>query len=135
MKKHLPYYITTGLVALMTLGGASQYLTMQERIVVAFSNEMTNGLNAIGFPAWLIIPMGILKIFGVIALWAPMIPKWVREWAYAGLFFNFVLAIGAHVFNPINPNDSDWPGGAVALLLLCLSRFFLYKKEGGMGYS
>ncbi|MEO0336805.1 MAG: DoxX family protein [Pseudomonadota bacterium] len=132
MMKFKGYYITTGLVSLMALGGALQYLTMQERIVVAFSNEMTGGLNAIGFPAWLIIPMGIMKILGVIALWAPMIPKWLREWAYAGLFFNFLLAIGAHVFNPINPSDSDWPGATAALVLLCLSRFFLYKKEGRM---
>ena len=129
MKQHWPYYLTTILVSLMVLGGASQYLMMSERIVVAFSNEMSGGHNAIGFPSWLIIPMGILKVAGVVALWVPQVPNWLREWAYAGFFFNFLLAIGAHVFNPINPNDADWPGAFVALVLICLSRFFLYRKE------
>ena len=129
MKKHLPYYITTILISLMTIGGALQYLTMSERIVAAFSYEMAGEFNALGFPAWLIIPMGILKIMGVVAIWLPVIPKWLREWAYAGLFFNFLLAIGAHVFNPINPSDQEAPGAIVALILLCMSRFLLYKKE------
>ena len=129
--KNLPYYITTILVSLMTIGGATQYLMMEERIVVAFSNEMTGGHNALGFPSWLIIPMGILKVAGVLALWLPMIPKLLREWAYAGLFFNFLLAIGAHLFNPINPNDQDWYGGFIALVLISLSRFFLFRKEAG----
>lgn len=129
MIQHWPYYLTTVLVSLMALGGASQYLMMSERIVVAFSSEMSGGHNAIGFPGWLILPMGILKVLGVVALWVPVIPKWLREWAYAGFFFNFLLAIGAHVFNPINPNDSDWPGAFVALVLISLSRFFLYRKD------
>ncbi len=86
MRKHWPYYLTTGLVTLIALGGASQYLTMNDRIVAAFSYEMTGEHNAIGFPAWLIIPMGISKVMGAIALWAPFVPKWLREWAYAGFF-------------------------------------------------
>ena len=129
MKKYLPYYITTGLVSILSLGGAFQYFTMNERVVAAFSYEMTGELNALGFPAWLIYPMATLKLLGVIALWLPPIPKWLREWAYAGFFFNFLLAIGAHVFNPINPNDADAPAAIVALVLICLSRFFLFKKE------
>ncbi|MFK7826764.1 MAG: DoxX family protein [Oligoflexales bacterium] len=99
MKQHWPYYLTTVLVSIIALGGASQYLMMSENVVVAFSNEMTGELNAIGFPSWLIVPMGILKVLGVATLWVPLIPKWLREWAYSGFFFNFLLAIGAHVFS------------------------------------
>jgi drug/metabolite transporter superfamily protein YnfA len=128
MKKHLAYYISTGLLSLMMLGSVFMYLTMQPQVVHSFSSQLVEGYNALGFPSWLIVPMGILKLLGVIALWAP-IPKWLREWAYGGFFFNFLLAIGAHVFNQINPNDQDWPGGFIALVLLCVSRYTLFKKE------
>lgn len=123
------YYATTGLISLGILGGAMQYLTMNERIVAAFSYEMDGEFNAIGFPAWLIYPMAIAKILGIAALWAP-VPRWIREWAYAGLFFNLLLAVGAHAFNPINPEDQDAFAAAIMLVILCASRFFLYKKEG-----
>ena len=122
------YYATTSLIALGIIGGALQYLTMNERIVSAFSYEMNGDFNAIGFPAWLIYPMGIAKILGVVALWAP-VSRWIREWAYAGLFFNLLLAVGAHVFNPINPEDGDFLPAAFMLVILCASRFFMGKKE------
>lgn len=125
------YYITTGLISAAILGGASQYLTMSDEIVAAFSFEMNGELNAIGFPAWLIYPMAIAKILGIAALWAP-VPRWIREWAYAGLFFNLLLAVGAHAFNPINPADSGAMIPAVFILILAASRFFLYKKEGAL---
>ena len=126
---HIGYLLSTGLVSLMTTGGAFMYLSRNERIVTAFSSEMVDGMNALGFSGWLILPMGILKLLGVIAIAVPQIPRVLKEWAYAGLFFNFLFAIGAHVFNPINPNDVDhWPA-IVSLVLLVISRVLLAQKE------
>lgn len=125
------YYISTGVITFFLCAGAITYLSGSERIQVAFSNEMTDGYNAIGFPAWLIIPMAILKLAGAFALWVPIVPKWLREWAYAGIFFNMLLAIGAHVYNPINPNDRD----LIAILpfvMVILSRITLFIKEGAL---
>ena len=127
-KLSLTYYFITALITIATIGGAIQYLTLNERIVAAFSYEMKNGYNAIGFPAWLILPMGIAKLLGALALWAP-IPKLIREWAYAGLFFNFILASGAHFFNAINPADSDTLPPLILSLLVISSRYLLFKKE------
>jgi hypothetical protein len=128
MKKNIAYKISTGLVSLMMLGSAFMYLSMNEKVIHAFSSELVGDFNAIGFPAWLIIPMGIAKLLGVIALWAP-VPKFLREWAYAGFFFNFSLAFGAHAFNPINPNDNEIAPALVALVLILVSRYTLCKKE------
>lgn len=125
------YYLSTGIVTLTLIIGAFLYLTHQPRIVHAFSNTMINGDNAIGFPAWLIIPMGIAKLLGAIALWIPF-KKWIREWAYAGAFFNFLLAVGAHIFNPINPNDSDFAGALIPLIFVIISRYTLFMREKSM---
>ncbi|MEO0508573.1 MAG: DoxX family protein [Verrucomicrobiota bacterium] len=122
------YFISTGILTFFLVFGGLVYLSGSERILVAFSNEMANGHNAIGFPGWLIIPMAIMKISGALALWLPLVPKWIREWAYAGIFFNMLLAIGAHVFNPINPNDTD----LIAILpfvMVIVSRATLFRKE------
>lgn len=125
------YQVSTGLISMMTFGGALLYLTRNERILAAFSYEMSGEFNAIGFPSWLILPMGILKILGVIGIAVPRIPLVVREWAYAGLFFNFLFAVGAHLYNPINPNDSDYTAAVVSLLLLTISRVMLSLKVEG----
>ena len=130
----LLYYISTGLITFFLVAGAFTYLSGSERIQVAFSNEMTDGYNAIGFPAWLIVPMAIMKLAGAFALWAPMVPKWLREWAYAGIFFNMFLAIGAHVFNPINPNDADLIA-IVPFVLTIISRATLFVKESAITTS
>ncbi len=102
MKKNLFYYLSTGGISIFMLMSSFMYLTRHEVIVHAFSSELVGDFNALGFPAWLIIPIGVAKLLGVIGLWAP-IPKVVREWIYAGFFLNFTLALGAHSFNPINP--------------------------------
>lgn len=125
------HWLSTGLISIMTFGGAMLYLTKNERILAAFSYEMTGEFNAIGFPSWLIFPMGILKILGVIGIAVPRIPSVVREWAYAGLFFNFLFALGAHLYNPINPNDSDHGAAVVSLVLLIISRVMLSLKATG----
>ncbi|MEM8867809.1 MAG: DoxX family protein [Verrucomicrobiota bacterium] len=131
---NIVYRISTVILTIFLVGGAFTYLSGSERIQVAFSNEMTDGYNAIGFPAWLIIPMAIMKLAGALAIWIPLVPKWLREWAYAGIFFNMFLAIGAHVFNPINPEDSD----LIAILpfvMVIVSRVTLAAKERSLTKS
>jgi len=49
----------------------------------------------VNYPTYIVIPLAILKILGVIiVLWRPN--KWLTEWAYAGFFFDLVLATAAH---------------------------------------
>ncbi|MEM7792684.1 MAG: DoxX family protein [Verrucomicrobiota bacterium] len=128
---NIVYYISTGILTFFLVSGALVYLAGTERILVAFSNEMSNGHNAIGFPGWLIVPMAIMKLCGAVALWVPIVPKWLREWAYAGIFFNLLLAIGAHVFNPINPEDTDLIA-ILPFIMVIVSRVTLFKKESNL---
>jgi len=50
----------------------------------------------LGYPASFGVLLGTWKVLGAIALVAPRHPL-VKEWAYAGLFFDFSGAIYAHL--------------------------------------
>jgi len=77
----------------------------------------------LGFPLWIIYPLAVLKIIGVATLWIKALPSLLREWAYAGMFFNVLLAFVAHVM----VSDGEQWGALVALILIVLSRFSLSK--------
>jgi hypothetical protein len=49
----------------------------------------------LGFPAYFATVLGIWKVLGAIALLAPGYPL-LKEWAYAGMFFDFSAAVAAH---------------------------------------
>lgn len=105
------FYILTGLLTLLVAGGASQYILNHEEVTVAF--------GMLQFPAFLIYPMAVAKISGLIAIWFIKSPK-LKEWAYAGFTFNFLLAIGAH----LNVGDGEAIGALIALVFLAGSYIF-----------
>jgi apolipoprotein N-acyltransferase len=70
----------------------------------------------LGYPPYLIYPLAIAKIFGVIAILTDK-SKTLKELAYAGFFFNFVLALSAH----IAVGDGQFAPAIVALILLLIS--------------
>ena len=113
------YWITTVLISLMMLMSSGMYLFNTEEIAKVFT--------ATGFPTWIIYPLAILKILAVVALLSNL-SRWLKEWAYAGLTFNFLLALGAHQ----SLNDGDQIGAIVALVLLWASYFFYSKLYGSL---
>jgi len=113
-KNLLIFRIVTGLLSALVLLGASQYF---------FNHDMVKGMfENLHFPVYLIYPMGIAKISGVIAIWFSTSNR-IKEWAYAGFVFNFLLAISAH----LNVADGEFMGGLIALILTIVSYFF-YRK-------
>lgn len=52
-------------------------------------------LLRLGFPAYFATILGIWKVLGAVVLLAPRYPL-LKEWAYAGMFFDFSAAIVAH---------------------------------------
>lgn len=49
----------------------------------------------LNYPSYIVIPLAIIKVIGVIMiLWRKS--NWLTEWAYAGFFFDLVLATAAH---------------------------------------
>ena len=70
------------------LYSASMYFTKTEMIVGFF--------KLFNYPTYIVIPLAVAKICGVIMiLWRKS--NWLTEWAYAGFFFDLVLATWAHI--------------------------------------
>ncbi len=108
------YWIATGLLCLMMLGSAGMYIFNHQAVSEIF--------KTLGFPVYIVYPLAVAKILGVIAILSKQ-SKMLKEWAYAGFFFDFLLAISAH----LNVGDGEFIPGTVALILLLVS-YFLDKK-------
>lgn len=48
-----------------------------------------------GYPGYLVYPLAIAKTLGLTAIWGNF-SRSIKEWAYAGFFFNTLLAVLAH---------------------------------------
>ena len=83
-----------------------------------FDDGRGSFFESFNHPSYIVYPLAILKILGVIMiLWRKS--DWLTEWAYAGFFFDVVLAFFAHYF----AND-DVNFTLIGLILILLSYFF-----------
>jgi hypothetical protein len=82
--------------------------------------ELVAGLyELLGFPIWLIYPLAGMKILGVTAVLTRLSPL-LKEWAYAGFFFDSLLAFTSHYIAA----DGQGAMAAIALLSVIASRYF-----------
>lgn len=98
MKKiNVLYWIFTGLFAAAMLFSSIGNITVDEASVQLIS-------DILHFPKYMIPFLGIAKLTGVIGILVPGLPRWIKEWSYAGLFFDLtgasyaiVSSVGFHV--------------------------------------
>ena len=110
------YYISTGLLTLLMLFSAGMYIfnhAMVETMFIGF-----------GYPTYIIYPLAGAKILGLFAIWNPKFTV-LKDWAYAGFFFDFVLAYFAHKMI----NDGDEVVAIIAIVLLTVSYIFRKRIE------
>lgn len=81
------YFAVTALASLALAGSGVANVTLQEPIV--------ESMKALGFPLYLPRILGTWKILAAVALLAPGFPR-LKEWAYAGVFFNLTGAAISH---------------------------------------
>lgn len=114
-KEKIIYWSATGLLsAFMLFTSIVFYIVNYDMMVQNF--------DALGFPAFLIYPMAIAKILGVLAIvFKPS--KILKDLAYAGFLLDFVFATGAH----LNAGDGQFFMPLFALLLLVIS--FIYDRK------
>ncbi|WP_323789049.1 DoxX family protein [Psychroserpens sp.] len=105
------FYTATTLLTLLMLFSVGMYFFKHEDVSVMFTS--------FGYPTYIIYPYAIAKLLGLIALWNPNF-KVLKEWAYAGFFFAFILAFFAHVMI----SDGEQAGALIALILLIISYIF-----------
>jgi len=104
------YWIATLWLALgMTSTGIVQLLRAGQEV-----DKMTQ----LGYPVYFLTLIGVWKILGVLAVLIPKFPL-LKEWAYAGFFFNMSGALFSHIASgsPL----SDLFGPSLLLLLTVIS--------------
>jgi hypothetical protein len=111
----ITHWVATALVCLLMAMSAGMYIFNHEEVRTTFDKEL-------GFPTWLIYPMAVAKIAAVIMLLSKF-NKALTEWAYAGLSFNILLAVGAHVSVG---DDQALP--AIIAFFLILTSYFTWKR-------
>src|SRR5690349_18643608 len=96
MKKiNIIYWTTTGLFAAFMLSSAIPNIMSTQEWEVIF--------DQLGYPLYMLPFLGVAKLLGVIGLLIPGFNR-IKEWAYAGLFFDLVgatySALAAFGFDP-----------------------------------
>jgi hypothetical protein len=81
------YWVTTGLLVFCMTGGIFELLGM---------HTTKDGLMRLGYPSYILPALGLGKILAILALLWPGLPR-LKEWAYAGIFFNMLGAVVSHV--------------------------------------
>lgn len=107
------YWVATIWLALgMTATGIVQLLHIEEE---------AESFKRLGYPAYLMTLLGILKVLGVITL---LIPKFtlMKEWAYSGFFFMMTGAIYSHI--AVGDPAGELFGPSLLLVLVMVSWYF-----------
>jgi len=92
--KRIGYWVTTGLVVFCMTGGIFELLGLKTTL---------DGIMKLGYPAYIIPALGLGKVLAILAILWPGLPR-LKEWAYAGIFFNMMGATVSHVAC----NDASW---------------------------
>jgi uncharacterized membrane protein len=98
MKKiNILYWIFTVLFALfMLFSGITNAMVTEDSVALI--------VDTLGYPKYTVAFLGVAKIVGSLGVLIPGIPRWLKEWAYAGLFFDLIGAtysmIAALGFDP-----------------------------------
>ncbi|MFZ9660778.1 MAG: DoxX family protein [Chitinophagaceae bacterium] len=66
-----------------------------EGVMPAFTSQTEmakEGIRHLGYPEYFGPSLAVAKVLGSIAIVIPQIPQRIKEWAYAGLTFDFLFA-------------------------------------------
>ena len=105
------YWVATGLLSAVMLMNV---------VVYVVQNQMTSDMFvSLGYPGYIVYPLAVAKLLGVIAILTRRSAV-LKEWAYAGFFFDLVLAAMAHLY----AQDGGFVAPIVMIILLLVSRIF-----------
>lgn len=82
------YWVGTLLLSIVMIFSAQMYFRNPEMVAGFFSG--------LGYPSYLVYPLATAKVLGLVAIWGNF-SRSLKEWAYAGFFFDIVLAFTAHM--------------------------------------
>ena len=113
IKQKYIYWVSTTILFGMLIVTGVLYFVYYDTLVMYFERY--------AYPTYLIYPLAVAKIVGALVILYNK-NRLLKELAYAGFFFNFILAFFAHYM--INEFD---PFPTISMLLLLIS-YFTGKK-------
>jgi hypothetical protein len=117
--KTVAYWLATGVAA-------TAYLAMGTADLLRIP-AMTAGLAHLGYPVYLATILGIWKLLGATTITVPGFPR-LKEWAYAGMFFNLTGAALSHAATGDPSGEILVPLGLLAFVLISMA---LRSARGG----
>lgn len=120
MKKDtIIYYGATGLLTGLAVLSAGMYF---------FNHEMTTeAFIRFGYPTYIIYPLGVAKLLALLAIWTKK-SVFLKNLAYAGFFFNGILALFAHIM--VGDPFSGYVHGLAFLVFVTTSYIYDQKLFG-----
>jgi hypothetical protein len=107
------YWVFTAWLALgMTSTGIVQLIKTPEEIDL---------MTRLGYPVYFLTIIGVWKLLAAVAILVPKFPL-VKEWAYAGMFFNMSGALVSHIIVGTPPVEFLPP--ILMLTLIFMSWYF-----------
>jgi hypothetical protein len=92
--KTIAYWATTGVLVFCMTGGIFELLGVKMTV---------DGIMKLGYPSYIIPALGLGKVLAILTILWPGLPR-LKEWAYAGVFFNMAGAVVSHVAH----HDAAW---------------------------
>jgi uncharacterized membrane protein YphA (DoxX/SURF4 family) len=114
--RRIGYWAATGILAAQFVLGGVMSLARPAPVLA--------GMEHLGYPAYFALILGSWKILGALALLAPRLPR-LKEWAYAGIFFDLTGAAFSHAAS------GDAPGEIAAPLLFVVLLFASWALRPG----
>ena len=119
--KIIAYWATTAFLVFNVLSGALAELAQRQ--------ENAEGMLQLGYPVYFMVILGVWKVLATIAVLVPRFPR-LKEWAYAGLFFNMTGAAVSHAVS----GDAAWhPIYTGFLAVLVLASWALRPESRTLG--
>jgi hypothetical protein len=115
-KTKITFWIITSLfAAFMLFSSIPDIISMPEAL--AFMKHL-------GYPAYIVPFLGLAKLLGIVAILIPGFPR-LKEWAYAGLFYDLIGAVYSAL-----ANDGFDPRMLIMVLPIAFLfiSYFLYHK-------
>lgn len=117
-KTNVLYWSFTGLFALvMTLSAIPNILVTSDSVTM---------FSGLGYPTYLVPFLGVAKLLGAVTILIPGFSR-VKEWAYAGLFFDLTGATYSAIM--VSGLQPEMAGMLIFFGLFALSYIYYHKRQ------
>ena len=114
--KSIGYWVATTLIALETFVGGITDLVHGGAELVA-GPPVVGVVTHLGYPVYILRVLGVWKLLGAVGIVVPGLPR-LKEWAYAGVFFELTGAAASYVLHGEITSDLAAPLILAALAMM-----------------